>query len=149
MGRKLGVVGYALSNDDVKAELIVDGVHVAPAVVNLTFKIKGANGIELITDSMRAKGMKNGQYDLGGQDVFVKDGQARLENGDLAGSVLTYDKATRNMMEFTGASISDIVMMTSTNQIYEFGLTEENANFNLVDENLNIIDNYILGIGNS
>ena len=71
---------------------------------------------------MRAKGMPEGLSELGGQKVYVKDGTARLEDGTIAGSILTFIQAFRNMMDFTGASLEDAVQMSSVNQAEEFGL---------------------------
>ena len=109
-------------NDDVKVEMIVDGHHICPEMVKLTYRAKGADGIVLITDAMRAKGLPNGESELGGQKVFVKDGTARLENGSLAGSILTFIDAFRNMIAFSGCSIEEAVKMSSTNQAEEFNL---------------------------
>lgn len=120
--REPGVTGYGLLNDDVKVEMIVDGHHICPEMVKLTYRAKGADGIVLITDAMRAKGLPNGESELGGQKVFVKDGTARLENGSLAGSILTFIDAFRNIIAFSGCSIEEAVKMSSTNQAEEFNL---------------------------
>lgn len=93
----------------------------------MAYKVKGSDGIELITDSMRAKGMSEGKSELGGQTVYVKDGTARLEDGTIAGSVLTYIDAFRNIMKFTDASLKEAVQMSSGNQAKEFGLTQKGA----------------------
>lgn len=69
-------------------ELIADGIHVRPEVMKLVINAKGTEGMILITDAMRAKCLKNGIYDLGGQDVSVADGKALLADGTLAGSIL-------------------------------------------------------------
>ena len=123
--REIGVTGYGLLEDDVMVEMIVDGFHISKEMVRLAYKAKGSDGIVLITDSMRAKGMEEGQSELGGQTVIVKDKQARLENGSLAGSVLTFVDAFKNMIEFTGCSVSDAVKMSSVNQAKEFGLSKK------------------------
>jgi N-acetylglucosamine-6-phosphate deacetylase len=108
--------------DNIRTELIVDGFHVYPDMVNVAYKLKTANRIDLITDSMRAKGLGDGESELGGQKVWVKDKQARLADGTLAGSVLEFDDAFRNIMAFTGASIEEAIQMASVNQAVEFGL---------------------------
>ncbi len=71
------------------------------------------NRIKLVTDSMWAKGMPEGKSELGGQTFYVKDGTARLEDGTIAGSVLTYIDAFRNIMKFTGASVQEAVQLSS------------------------------------
>ena len=125
--REPGVTGHAFLEENIYTEMIVDGYHIHPDMVKLAFMLKGPERIELITDSMRAKGMPEGESELGGQKVIVKDKQARLETGNLAGSVLEYQDAFRNMMAFTGCSIADVVKMTSVNQAREFGLTKKGA----------------------
>lgn len=123
--REPGVVGHAFLEDDVTVEMIVDGFHITPDMVKLAYKIKGPERIELITDSMRAKGIPEGESELGGQKVIVNNKQARLEDGTLAGSVLEFQDAFKNMIEFTGCSISDAVKMSSVNQSREFGLSKK------------------------
>lgn len=122
--REPGVTGHAFLAK-LYSEMIVDGYHIAPDMVNIAYQILGADHIELITDSMRAKGMPDGESELGGQKVFVEDKQARLEDGTLAGSVLEFQDAFKNMMAFTGCGIADAVKMSSVNQAKEFGLTQK------------------------
>lgn len=125
--REPGVTGYGMLTDGVTGELICDGIHIRPKMIYLAYKVKGSDGIELVTDSMRAKGMPEGESELGGQKVFVKDGTARLADGTIAGSVLTYINAFRNIMKFTGADMEEAVKMSSGNQAKEFGLTQKGA----------------------
>lgn len=125
--REPGVTGYGMLAEGVHAELICDGKHIVPDMVKLACKVRGYDGIELITDSMRAKGMPEGKSELGGQVVIVKDGMAKLEDGTIAGSILTYIQAFKNVMEFTGATVEDAVKMTSGNQAKEFGLDSKGA----------------------
>ena len=125
--REPGVTGYGMLAEGVHAELICDGKHIMPDMVKLACKVRGYEGIELITDSMRAKGMPEGKSELGGQVVIVKDGMAKLEDGTIAGSILTYIQAFKNVMEFTGASVEEAVKMTSGNQAKEFGLESKGA----------------------
>jgi len=145
--REPGVVGGALLHDELYAEMIVDGIHICPETVNIAYRLKGKERIILITDAMRAKCLKNGTYDLGGQEVFVKDGMATLSNGALAGSVLQMDRGFRNMMEFTGASLTDVVQMGAVNparQLHVFdrkGSIKEGKDADLVvlDENNEVV----------
>lgn len=143
--REAGVAGFGLLKDDVTVEMIVDGFHIDPTMVKLAYKTKGADGIVLITDSMRAKGIPEGESELGGQKVIVKDKQARLENGSLAGSVLTFNDAFKKMIEFSGCSIEEAVKMSSVNQAREFGLDNKgtlepnkDADLLIMDDQLNI-----------
>ena len=125
--REPGVTGYGMLAEGVHAELICDGKHIVPDMVKLACKVRGYDGIDLITDSMRAKGMPEGKSELGGQVVIVKDGMAKLEDGTIAGSILTYIQAFKNVMEFTGATVEEAVKMTSGNQAKEFGLESKGA----------------------
>lgn len=123
--REIGVSGFGLLEDKVSVEMIVDGFHISKEMVKLAYRAKGASGIQLITDAMRAKGSPEGESELGGQKVTVKDKQARLDNGSLAGSVLTFIDAFKNMMAFTGCSMLEAVKMSSFNQAKEFKLTSK------------------------
>jgi len=113
--REPGVVGSAFLHDGLFTEMIVDGVHIVPEVVKLAYQIKGKERIILITDAMRAKGMKDGIYDLGGQPVTVENGQATLPEGQLAGSILKMSDALRNMMAFADIDLSSVIKMGSEN----------------------------------
>lgn len=150
--REPGVTGHAMLEDNMYAELICDGFHIVPDMIKLAYEQKGPERIELVTDSMRAKGMPEGISELGGQKVIVKDKQARLESGNLAGSVLRFDDAFRNIMSFTGCDIADAVQMASVNQAEEFGLTQKgtlepgkDADLNVFDRALNLQTTYSLG----
>lgn len=125
--REPGTVGYCLLERDVMVEIIPDGIHSRHEMVDFAYRMKGADGLVVITDAMRAKGLPDGRYELGGQPVIVADGAARLEAGNLAGSVLTMDAAFRNVVTFTGCTLSEAVKMTSTNQAREFGLTKKGS----------------------
>ncbi|MFI8706252.1 N-acetylglucosamine-6-phosphate deacetylase [Bacillus sp. NPDC077411] len=151
--REPGVVGHVLLNPDVMVEVITDGIHIHPDMVKLAYKLKGAKKVSVITDAMRAKGLADGLYELGGQPVIVKDGSARLEDGTLAGSILKMDEALRNVIAFTGCSIEEAVLMTSVNQAEEFGLvnkgvleTGKDADFVIMSEDLYVQDTVRLGI---
>ncbi|PEP62530.1 MULTISPECIES: N-acetylglucosamine-6-phosphate deacetylase [Bacillus] len=151
--REPGVVGHVLLNPNVMVEVITDGIHIHPDMVKLAYKLKGPKKVSVITDAMRAKGLEDGLYELGGQPVHVKDGSARLEDGTLAGSILKMDQAFRNVIEFTGCSIEDAVLMTSVNQAEEFELTNKgaltvgkDADFVVMTEDLHVYDTVRLGI---
>jgi N-acetylglucosamine-6-phosphate deacetylase len=117
--RDPGLLGTVLDTDTLYAELICDGIHVHPALVRLFWKAKGRDRAILITDGMSATGMPEGEYQLGGMTITVKDGRCTLvgSNGDgvLAGSVLTLDRAVRNFRAFTSASLADTIALVTTN----------------------------------
>lgn len=113
--REPGVAGSALLFKELMVELIADGIHVRPEVIKLVLSAKGADGMLLITDAMRAKCLKDGIYDLGGQDVSVANGRALLADGTLAGSILKMNDSVKNMIDFTQISLLEAVQMASVN----------------------------------
>jgi N-acetylglucosamine-6-phosphate deacetylase len=138
--REPGVVGAALLEKPLTVELIVDFIHSAPKSVDLAYRQKGASGVILITDAMRAKGLAPGIYDLGGQDVEVTKNDARLVAGTLAGSILTMENAAKNMKAATDCTLSELVAMTSTNAATQLGLSNKGAIESGKDADLTIID---------
>jgi N-acetylglucosamine-6-phosphate deacetylase len=123
-----------LDDDHLFAELICDGVHVAPEMVRLWLKAKGPDKGILVTDSMSATGMPDGIYMLGDLKVTVSNGRCLafndLEGGKttLAGSVLTLDRAVANLQRFTGASLSTAVRLATHNPAKMLGLEDTIAN---------------------
>jgi N-acetylglucosamine-6-phosphate deacetylase len=120
--RDPGIVGAAFLNDHVMVEIIADGIHVSPEMVKLSLNQITDERMILITDSMRAKWLKNGVYDLGGQMVTVKDGKALLDENTLAGSVLKMKDAFKNIQEFTNCDIKSAIKMTSENPAKQLNL---------------------------
>lgn len=120
--REPGILGGALLHHGLYTELICDGHHVCQGMVNLAYKLKGSDRMILITDSMRAKCMNKGVYDLGGQDVYVDNGLAVLKDGTIAGSVLKMKDALRNILAFTDATLSDVVQMGAINPALQCGV---------------------------
>lgn len=113
--RQPGLTGAALADDRLYAEFIADGVHLHGDVVKLLCRCKGAGRAVAVTDAMEAAGLPDGEYQLGGQPVTVKAGQARLRDGTLAGSVLTMKQALHNLIHRFGVAPIDAVRMcTST-----------------------------------
>ena len=119
--RQPGIVGEVLSNRNLTADMIVDGIHVDPVVVELFLKAKGTERAVLITDAMSATGMPDGRYKLGPIEVDVKDGKATAGNS-LAGSVLTMDRAVRNVMKFSNWGLRDAVRAATLNPAQAVGL---------------------------
>ena len=111
--REPGAIGAALLDDRVTVGLIADGGHSHPASLQLAVRAKGIDRIALVTDMMAAAGMPPGPYMLGGQQVMVDRVSARLNDGTLAGSLLTMDRAVSNMMQWTDATMIDAVRMAS------------------------------------
>ncbi|WP_050616411.1 N-acetylglucosamine-6-phosphate deacetylase [Bacillus testis] len=113
--REPGTAGAALLFDELKVELISDGIHVRPEMIDLAVRLKGTDGALLITDSMRAKCLKNGNYELGGQPVIVEDGKATLHDGTLAGSILKMIDSVKNMLKFTSLDLQEVIKLASVN----------------------------------
>lgn len=113
--RAPGVVGAVMINDSVYAELILDGVHVNYAAAKALLRTKGKDKLILITDSLEAAGLENGKYLLGNQDVYVKDGEARLIDGTLAGSIVSMNVAVKNAYEHLGLTLNEAVNLASYN----------------------------------
>lgn len=150
--RNPGVVG-AILNSDIYCELIADTIHVHPALFNILEKVKGEDRIILISDAMRAACMKSGNYDLGGQRVSVSNGRATLEDGTLAGSLLTLDKAVKNMKVNTKLNLEKIIKMVTINPASAIGIDNmrgsievgKYADFTIFDENIDILYTIIEG----
>lgn len=142
--REIGVVGVALTSD-VYCEIICDNIHVNPELFQFVLNNKGKDKIILITDCMRAGCMPDGKYDLGGQDVFVKDDAARLVDGNLAGSVLNLNKAVYNFMKNTNLSINEAINLASLNPAKSINMhntkgsleIDKDADIALFDEEMN------------
>jgi N-acetylglucosamine-6-phosphate deacetylase len=120
--RDPGIIGEVLSDDRLSADIIVDGIHVAPPVVKVFLQTKGYERAVLITDAISATGMPDGRYQLGPIEVDVKDGKC-TSNGSLAGSVLTMDRAVRNVTKFSHWSLRDAVRAATLNPARATGLS--------------------------
>jgi N-acetylglucosamine-6-phosphate deacetylase len=119
------LIGEVLTNDNLFAEIICDGLHVDPTVVHLFWKAKGPERALLITDAMAGTGMPDGTYWLGELEVRVKNGRAIIGEDTLAGSTLTLDRAVRNFAEFTGAGLTATVPLATRNPARMAGLDSE------------------------
>ncbi len=113
--RNPGCVGAAFTNDSY-VELICDDIHINNNLYSLVKNIKGVDKILLITDCIRAGGLKDGQYDLGGQEVTLKNGKCTLPGDVLAGSVLNFIDGLKNFYNKTQVSMEDLAKLTSINQ---------------------------------
>ncbi len=143
--RNPGTVG-AIFDSEITAEMIADGIHIAYPSIRIALKQKGLRKMMLVTDAMMACTMPDGDYSLGGQRVIVKENAARLENGSLAGSVLTMDKAVRNIKNNTHYPLHEIVKMATHNPASYCGVQDRkgsikegyDADLILFDEDINV-----------
>ena len=118
--RDPGITAAVLNEDSMLAEIIADGIHVAPAMVELFVRAKGRDRAVLVTDAISATGMGDGHYRIGSLEVEVKDGVCRSD-GKLAGSVLTLDHAVRNLMAFADWDLADAIRLATVNPARQLG----------------------------
>ena len=143
--RNPGVVGAAFTSN-VSCELIADEIHVHPGLFSMLLKVKGLDGIVLVTDCMSAGGKEDGEYELGGQKVFVKNKRAKLEDNTLAGSVLNLNNAVYNVYKHTDYSIPQLIQLVTLNPAKVLGLDSikgsldigKDADITVFDEEINI-----------
>lgn len=143
--RDPGVVGAASDCGQVMCELICDGVHIHPAVVRATFKMMGKDRMILVSDTMRAAGMPDGDYTLGGQAVQVKGNRATLVDGTLAGSVTDLMACLKTAVSF-GIPLADAVTAAAVNPAKVLGIYNrlgsldagKEANVAVLDDHLNL-----------
>ncbi|QQK78171.1 N-acetylglucosamine-6-phosphate deacetylase [Salicibibacter cibarius] len=151
--REPGVVGAAYTIDELQSEIIADGLHSSPPAVATAYRTGGFRNLFLITDSMRAKGLQDGTYDLGGQGVTVRDEKATLADGTLAGSIITMDGCVRNMRAYTDAALPELAAMVAGNQAKALGIDdrkgsiapEKDADLVLLNEHLDVEETWCRG----
>jgi N-acetylglucosamine-6-phosphate deacetylase len=112
--RQPGLLGAVLTDPTVTADIIADGIHLDPTVVQLFLRAKGTQAAVLITDAISATGMPEGRYRLGSFEVEVR-GNKCTRGDTLAGSVLRMDQAVRNVMQFAGWRLEEAVQLASAN----------------------------------
>ena len=145
--RDIGTVGAALLIDELNCELICDTIHVSVPAIKMVVKNKPHNKVTLVTDAMRAKQLEDGISELGGQTVIVKNGEARLENGALAGSVLLMNTAIKNVVEKCNVPFTDAIDMATINPARNLGVDKEmgsialgkKANLTVLDKEYNVV----------
>ena len=124
--RDPGILGEVLTDPRLSAEIIADGIHVDPVIVQLFLKAKGPEAAVLITDATAATGMPDGRYHLGSLEVEVKDGRCMVGDS-LAGSVLTMDRAVRNVMQFAQWDLQEAVRLATLNPARVAGIKNAGA----------------------
>jgi N-acetylglucosamine-6-phosphate deacetylase len=150
--RRPGVLG-AILDSSVTCELISDNIHVHPSSQRLLYRLTGGERLILITDAMRACLMPDGNYELGGQQVTVADNTAQLDNGVIAGSVLTLDKAVANFKQTSGLALHEVVNLVTINPARKLGLDHcrgrivpgNQADMVIFDEAIAILETIVKG----
>jgi len=122
--REPGLIGAACDDGQCMAEMICDGIHIHPAVIRATFKMFGPERIVLISDSMMATGMENGTYQLGGQEVTMKDCKATLKDGTIAGSATNLYDCMRKAVSF-GVPLEEAIFAATRNPAKSIGIYDE------------------------
>jgi N-acetylglucosamine-6-phosphate deacetylase len=150
--RSPGILGAALTDTRISADIIADGVHLDPAIVKLFAKAKGVENSVLITDAISATGMPDGRYHLGALEVDVRDGKC-TSGGKLAGSVLTMDRAVRNLACFAGWKLTDAVAAASRNPARVAGIANKgnlvagaNADFVVLNKDGEVLRTFVGGV---
>ncbi|WP_129728710.1 N-acetylglucosamine-6-phosphate deacetylase [Ectobacillus funiculus] len=151
--REPGVLGAALLRHELFTEIIADGIHARPEMIQLAYQQKTSKRMILITDSLRAKCLKNGTYDLGGQAVRVDDTKATLADGTLAGSILKMKDAIKNVISYTHCGLENIIEMTAVNPAKQLNIFDrkgsiavgKDADFVIVDEHLEVVMTFCRG----
>ncbi|MCK4441543.1 MAG: N-acetylglucosamine-6-phosphate deacetylase [Sulfurovaceae bacterium] len=148
--REPGIVGAVLGDSSISCEIIADNIHIHPSFYNLIYRLKQEQ-LLLITDAMRAGCMKSGEYSLGGQKVIVKNGEARLNNGTLAGSVLRLNEALRNVYKYSDIKLPELIKMVTEIPARKLGvklgklIEDYPADIVIFDEEFNIINVFVDG----
>lgn len=159
--RKPGTVGAALLLDEIYAQFIADGIHLHPAIVDMIVRLKTPKKAVLITDAIRGAGMPDGDYELGGQAIIVKDGAVYLKPKPgkedkpptLAGSCLTMDVGVRNLVAFAGVCACEAIEMATLTPARSIGVSDrkgslergKDADVVLLDEDLNVVSTLVMG----
>jgi N-acetylglucosamine-6-phosphate deacetylase len=154
-------VGAALLLDQIYAQLVADGVHLHPAIVDMIVRLKTPKRAVLITDAIRGAGMPDGNYELGGNPIIVKEGAVYLAPKPggkdkpltLAGSCLTMDTGVRNLTKFTSASLPECLEMATLTPARSIGVSDrkgsletgKDADIVLLDTDLNVVSTIVLG----
>lgn len=141
--REPGVIGAAIEAENCFVELICDGIHVHPSILRTTWKLFGKDRIVMISDSLRATGLQDGEYEIGGQSFYLRNGVARLADGTIAGATTGMLEELRRTVGF-GISIEEAVTAATANPARSIGIYEETGSLSVgkradvlvLDENL-------------
>ena len=150
--REIGLVGAGLLDERIGIELICDKVHLSPDMVRLVFRHCAHDRLMLITDSIAASHLGDGEYLVQDTEIVVRDGAARIPDGSLAGSVATFDQVVRNAVEITGLPLNEISRTWAANQARSLGLTDRGgiqqgclADLTLLSPTLEVVAVYVGG----
>ncbi|MEQ1605798.1 MAG: amidohydrolase family protein [Pyrinomonadaceae bacterium] len=128
--REVGVAGWGLANEGVTFDIIADGIHVHPEMLGVVCRSKSPDKVSLISDSVAPTGLGDGEFQLWGETITVKNGRTRNERGSIAGSVIAMDDAVRMMLS-VGFSQSEVAQMASTNPAKLLGIDNERGSLDV------------------
>ena len=145
--RQPGAAGAGLVLKELRCELIADNIHVHPVVQKILYQARGCQGIVLVSDCVRATGLPEGEYDLDGRKVKVKNGAVHLPDGTLAGSVLTLDTALKNFMAAANLPLEEAILSASLYPARAIGIAHykgvldigHDADILLLDRDMNLL----------
>ena len=151
--RELGTIGAAMNLPQISCELIADNIHVHPAAQRILVDVKTPAGVILVTDAIRAAGLPNGDYMLDERSVHIQNGAVRLQDGTLAGSVLTMERALQNVCLAAGRSLAEMWITSSLNAARAIGVSAQkgslevgkDADLVLLDESFRVRSTIVKG----
>lgn len=140
--RELGTIGAAMTLPQINCELIADNIHVHPAAQKILVDVKTPSGVILVTDAIRSAGLPEGDYILDERPIHIREGAVRLPDGTLAGSVLTMERALRNVCAATGRPLEEMWVTSSLNAARAIGLSARKGSLEIgKDADLVLLDN--------
>jgi N-acetylglucosamine-6-phosphate deacetylase len=121
--RDLGTVGAVMAFPELCCEIIADNIHVHPVAQKILLQVKGPQGVVLVTDAIRGAGLADGDYAIDDRTVTIRDGAVRLPDGTLAGSILTMDRALKNIQASSGMQLAEVWQLSSLNAARQIGIS--------------------------
>lgn len=151
--REPGAVGAALLMNELSCEVIADNIHLHPAILKMVASLKTADKMILVTDAIRGTGLPDGEYPIDERTITIKNGEARLPNGNLAGSTLTMDRAFRNMVAATNWSIDELLPAVTLTPARLIGVQDrkgsieigKDADLIIIDDDINVLNTFVMG----
>jgi N-acetylglucosamine-6-phosphate deacetylase len=152
--RELGAAGAVLLSDAVKAEIIADGLHLSPEMTKLAIRAKRTDGLILVTDAVMAAGTEMTEFELAGVRAYVRDGGSFTKEGRLCGSILTLERALKNMITWNDLPLPEAVRLVSLNPAKQIGVSSsigslaegKDADIVILDKDFRVISTFVQGV---
>lgn len=140
--REPGIIGAALTNDEISVELIADVVHLHPAILKLVKRLKRSESTALVSDATASAGLPDGEYQFGSEKLEVNNGVSRLESGNLAGSMIRLSDAVRNIVKLAGFAPKEAIEMATSTPARVIGILEKKGRLIPgTDADITVLDN--------